>query len=230
MCYDPVNKKVLLFGGGNVLTERGDPGTWTYDPASNTWRQLQFKSAALDGPRKQCEKVHARSKGLAEAIRARHFHAELPEQKKVNHATNAHQLAAAVAALSAALTKAESQADKQEKRQIAWAMTELDTARAKLEQARRSLAQKTHAKGIQTVELAKRALGSACAALALQPPQRALSCMVYDPANRQIVMSSGERHLERPAGTLRTASHHPLDTGSSIVTTNPTTAFRMAES
>src|SRR5262245_17100740 len=100
MCYDPVNKKVLLFGGGNVLSERGDPGTWTYDPESNTWRQLQFKSPALDGPRKQCEAAHARSKELAEAVRARYFHAELPEQKKINLAEKAKQLAADVAELS----------------------------------------------------------------------------------------------------------------------------------
>ena len=83
MCYDPVNKRVLLFGGGNVLSERGDPGTWAYDPASNTWSQWQFVSVALDGPRKQCEELHARSKGLAEAVRARRFHAELPAPARV---------------------------------------------------------------------------------------------------------------------------------------------------
>jgi hypothetical protein len=193
MCYDPVNKKVLLFGGGNVMTERGDPGTWTYDPASNTWSRLQFKSAALDGLRKQCEKVHARSKGLAQAVRARHFHAELPEHQEVNLTKKANQLATNVGELRAALTRAESRADRQEKRQIAWAVAEIDTAKAKLEQARRSLAQKAHAKGVQTIELAKRALGSACAALALQPPQRALSRMVYDPVNRQIVLFGADQ-------------------------------------
>src|SRR6185295_4478362 len=85
MCYDPVNKKVLLFGGGNVLTERGDPGTWTYDPASNTWTELKFKNAVLDGPRQQCEKARAMSTDLAQAIRARYFRAELPEQTKIDH-------------------------------------------------------------------------------------------------------------------------------------------------
>src|SRR5262249_26104535 len=155
MCYDPVNKKVLLFGGGNVLAERGDPGTWTYDPESNTWRQLQFKSAALDRPRKQCEAAHARSKELAEAVRARHFHAELPEQKKINLAEKAKQLAANVADLSTALTKAEAKADKHEKRQLAWAMPELDTAKGKLQEVSRTLAKKVDAEGIQAVELAK---------------------------------------------------------------------------
>jgi hypothetical protein len=40
MCYDRHNKQFVLFGGGNVQTERGDPGTWTYSPAANAWTQL----------------------------------------------------------------------------------------------------------------------------------------------------------------------------------------------
>lgn len=40
MCYDRHNKRFILFGGGNVQTERGDPGTWTYTPATNAWRRL----------------------------------------------------------------------------------------------------------------------------------------------------------------------------------------------
>ena len=43
MCYVPPLKKVLLFGGGNVQTERGDPGTWTYDPAANVWEELKLQ-------------------------------------------------------------------------------------------------------------------------------------------------------------------------------------------
>ena len=42
MCYVPHIRKVLLFGGGNVQTERGDAGTWTYDPAANTWEELKL--------------------------------------------------------------------------------------------------------------------------------------------------------------------------------------------
>ncbi len=42
MCYDCGNKRFVLFGGGNIQTERGDPGTWTYTPASNTWTQLKI--------------------------------------------------------------------------------------------------------------------------------------------------------------------------------------------
>jgi hypothetical protein len=39
MCYDRHNRRFLLFGGGNVQTERGDPGTWTFTPATSTWEQ-----------------------------------------------------------------------------------------------------------------------------------------------------------------------------------------------
>ena len=42
LCYDEANKNVVLFGGGNAETERGDPGTWTYTPATNTWTQLKL--------------------------------------------------------------------------------------------------------------------------------------------------------------------------------------------
>ena len=42
MCYDRHNQQFVLFGGGNVQSERGDPGTWTYTPSSNTWTQLKL--------------------------------------------------------------------------------------------------------------------------------------------------------------------------------------------
>jgi hypothetical protein len=43
MVYDAHNKQFVLFGGGNVQSERGDPGTWTYSPAKNVWTQLKLK-------------------------------------------------------------------------------------------------------------------------------------------------------------------------------------------
>ncbi len=42
MCYDQHKKRFILFGGGNIQTERGDAGTWTYTPSTNTWKQLQL--------------------------------------------------------------------------------------------------------------------------------------------------------------------------------------------
>jgi hypothetical protein len=42
MCYDRHNKRFVLFGGGNVQSVRGDPGTWTYTPATNAWEPLKL--------------------------------------------------------------------------------------------------------------------------------------------------------------------------------------------
>lgn len=39
-CYSGHDDRFYLFGGGNVRTERGDPGTWTYTPKTNEWQQL----------------------------------------------------------------------------------------------------------------------------------------------------------------------------------------------
>ncbi len=47
MVYDAHNKQLVLFGGGNVQSDRGDPGTWTYSPAKNVWTQLQLKEQPL---------------------------------------------------------------------------------------------------------------------------------------------------------------------------------------
>src|SRR5262249_28984270 len=58
---------------------------------------------------------------------------------------------------------------------------------------------KTSAEGIQAAESAKRALEAVGDTLALEPPQRALSRMVYDPVNRQIVLFGGD-HLDRLMG------------------------------
>lgn len=47
MCYDRHNQQFFLFGGGNIQTERGDPGTWTYSPARNTWKPLPLDQQPL---------------------------------------------------------------------------------------------------------------------------------------------------------------------------------------
>ncbi|MBL8910928.1 MAG: hypothetical protein JNM17_09525 [Archangium sp.] len=40
MTANAAGTKVLLFGGANVHTDAGTPGTWIYDVPGNTWRQL----------------------------------------------------------------------------------------------------------------------------------------------------------------------------------------------
>jgi hypothetical protein len=43
LCYDPVNKQVLLFGGGGVDRADGRPHTWALDVTTDRWRQLELE-------------------------------------------------------------------------------------------------------------------------------------------------------------------------------------------
>ena len=42
LCYDPVNRQVLLFGGGGIDAPDGRPHTWALDVATDKWRRLEL--------------------------------------------------------------------------------------------------------------------------------------------------------------------------------------------
>lgn len=43
LCYDPINKQILLFGGGGVDAPDGRPHTWVLDVKTDKWRRLKLK-------------------------------------------------------------------------------------------------------------------------------------------------------------------------------------------
>ena len=42
LCYDPVNRQAILFGGGGIDSPDGRPHTWAMDAATDTWRKLEL--------------------------------------------------------------------------------------------------------------------------------------------------------------------------------------------
>ena len=44
LCYDPVNRQILLFGGGGIAAPDGRPHTWALDVTTDTWRRLDLKT------------------------------------------------------------------------------------------------------------------------------------------------------------------------------------------
>jgi len=42
LCYDPVNRQVLLFGGGGIDAPDGRPHTWALDVTNDKWRRLDL--------------------------------------------------------------------------------------------------------------------------------------------------------------------------------------------
>jgi len=43
LCYDPVNKQIVLFGGGGVDRPDGRPHTWALDVTTDRWRPLELE-------------------------------------------------------------------------------------------------------------------------------------------------------------------------------------------
>jgi len=43
LCYDPVNRQVLLFGGGGINAPDGRPHTWALDVTTDRWRRLALE-------------------------------------------------------------------------------------------------------------------------------------------------------------------------------------------
>ncbi|MCG3178457.1 MAG: hypothetical protein BIFFINMI_00784 [Phycisphaerae bacterium] len=43
MCYDPVGRQAILFGGGGVDAPDGRPHTWALDCTNDTWKKLDLK-------------------------------------------------------------------------------------------------------------------------------------------------------------------------------------------
>ena len=193
MCYDPVNRKVLLFGGGNVRTRRGDPGTWTYDPATNTWNRLELARALLRRPLADCAGLAAKAERLAAGVRARYFRADLPEDRKTRPQRRAAELIAALGVLERSLAAARAKADRHEKGQVSRALEQIAAAADALKQLQ---GLSPGARSIGVADAATRAVASARDALSCQPPQRALSRMVYDASTKRIVLFGGD-HLDR---------------------------------
>ncbi len=193
MCYDPVNRKVLLFGGGNVTSRRGDPGTWTYDLAANTWEQLKFEGGALAAPGARAAELAGEAKRLAELLRARYYRAELAEHKKVKLSESAGELSEGVAGLENDLGAAVAKADAHAKKQIGWALAELKKGKSSLAKVRGAAGGAFSAATLADADAARRALDAARDALALQPPPRALSRLVYDASAKKVVLFGGDR-------------------------------------
>ena len=43
LCADPVNREIVLCGGGGVPVAGGSPGTWVYSTENNTWTRLPLR-------------------------------------------------------------------------------------------------------------------------------------------------------------------------------------------
>ncbi|MCX7591524.1 MAG: hypothetical protein N2255_07845 [Kiritimatiellae bacterium] len=188
LCWDSINRAVVLFGGGNITSPRGDPGTWMYFPASNAWVKLEFSSTALDGLREKCSAFFNRTKRLAEFLRAGYYRATLPEHRNLDVAKQILNLADEAARLALEMKTAHG-ASPHEHRQLIWAQESLETAQEALRRIRVPIT----AESLAVADEARDEAGRARDALSLEPPPRALSPLVFDAKAGKIILFGGDR-------------------------------------
>lgn len=182
MCYDPINREVLA-----------GRGRWAWSPAAGTWRRLTFADTLLDGPRAKAEALRLRAQQLVGAARSRYYLSETPQEAKLRLDEAAGKIADDVAALAAELRTRIASATERQRTQRAWALTELTAAQTALRHAAGLLAGGVAREDIWAVEDARDWLDRAARELAVAPPPRAFSPMVYDPVAKRIVMFGGDR-------------------------------------
>jgi hypothetical protein len=198
LCYDPVNREVLLFGGASTITERGDAGTWTYRIADKTWRRVARGTEAMRALHARAEALRSKAHHLLTACRNRYYRTERAEDAKQ----------ALPALLRSALDRAETEAvvdavrsrlastDGYEKTQLQRARADLAEAiplHIALVEAAAEGADRDLIRAARTLESRFR---RAAISLAPQPPPRCFSPMVFDAETGTIVLFGGS-HLDR---------------------------------
>jgi hypothetical protein len=186
LCYDPVNRELVLFGGNNGGSEFNDTRTWIYSPAKNEWRRLESKSALLDGMREKARALRAEGEKLYGACTNRYFQTELPAETKVGLGGLAKKLGAQIDALVKELG---AKGAGHEKTQCGWAAAELKRARVLLA----GIGDAPNPDALKAGLAMKRLLRRAEHTLLTEPPPRAHSPMVFDPATKRIVLFGGDR-------------------------------------
>ena len=167
MAWDPVKKRVILFGGGYISAAKGAGGdtgvtakplgtpwtrgtwtmaekraTWAFDPEKKAWSKVVTGSDKFREANAKCLALDERNTDLMGSIRgiALEYGDMMTGQKAAELAEVAGQLAADAAALAKALAAGGGCDDAYEKAQCAAAAAELEKAKADLDAAKAALA------------------------------------------------------------------------------------------
>ncbi|MHC4913993.1 MAG: Kelch repeat-containing protein [Planctomycetota bacterium] len=186
LCYDAHNKEMVLFGGNNGGSEFNDTRTWIYSPAKNEWRRRECASPLMKELHGKVAALRAEGVGLYGACTNRYFHTELPAETKASLGGLAKKLGSSVEALAGEL---EGKGAGHEKTQCGWAAADLKRAKELLAKIGDTPSPESLKAGLA----AKRLLRRAEHGLLGEPPPRAHSPMVYDPATKKIVLFGGDR-------------------------------------
>jgi len=186
ICYDPINKEFVLFGGNNGASEYNDTRTWVYSVADNQWRRQLSGSDRITRLHKQAKALRVTGTEFYGALLNRYFQTELPHEGKTSLSGMANFLSERIEAFSRELA---GKAPGHEKTQCERAAAELESASELLGQ----IGDSPNPDSLKAALALKRALRRAEDWLLCEPPPRAYSPMVYDPSTEKTVLFGGDR-------------------------------------
>jgi hypothetical protein len=193
MCYDPVNREFLLFGGTKVRTESAAPGTWAFDPAKSEWRKLSFGNKEMNKLAATAKALQERAHAAVTACRNRYYRTELAGNAgmKLPELISGIMKEEDIQNLLDEVVGAGKSAKGHAGQQLTWAGNELKAA---LEGYRRLVAAvgaSVDAKAIAVATKVREDLRRAATSLSPEPPPRCFSPMAFDAESKKIVVFGG---------------------------------------
>lgn len=217
MAWDPVKKRVILFGGGYISAYKrrpasgkagpiGEPwtptkwnmeerrATWGFDPVKKAWSKIVTGSERLRELHKTCTELYwTRIPDLFGSVRGIAFeYGDVVSGKKpAALAEDAGKFATEVETLAKALSACEGLTDAYEKEQAPKAAAELEKAKASLEAGKAALSDGDGWKALRAIEKARWEIFEASEVIAPSPLPRYYSGMVTDTKNNLLVLFAG---------------------------------------
>jgi len=189
LCWLPESGEVMLANGAAPL---GGSGTWLYSPKSNEWRELKFGSPLINDRRADLHKLYVQGQDLVAACRNRHYRTESAETAKLSLEKMGAELVAAVTAAGATLGAAKG-ADDYETQQLARAKAALAEALKIAESEFKKLGGRLDVPTLTTLQDGlTEILRSARDELAVEPPPRGNSPLLWHPVARKVVTFGGD--------------------------------------
>ena len=192
LCYDPVNKELVCFGGAHGAPQREGGETWVYSVVGKQWRRLAVKDDARTTARRAAKAAHRTACDLLAAARNACYRstaaedpakqvAELQARLREQLAALTDRLAALIPDVNAAVPTATS-----------FGNAHVISALRDMDRLADGPSGPVDVAGVKRLAPGVRMLRRAVDLLAPQPSPRAMSPMVYDPTSKRIVLFGGD--------------------------------------
>jgi hypothetical protein len=217
MAWDPVGKRVILFGGGYISAYKTNPqnskgnvlkgkpwlpadwtmdekrATWAFNPTTRTWSKIATGSASFRKHHEASGELVTRIETLAGSTRgiALEYGDKISGKTPENLAADIQSLAAEFSAYAEQLNRGDGCDEAYERQQCQTAATRLREANASLSLAGSALNGKDGWKALHALESARRITVEASEDLAPSPLPRYYGNLVTDTRNNLLVLFGG---------------------------------------